>query len=359
LNNAVAGNYSVSITDANGTSIVQTYQLNAISNLSVTAATTTDYNGFEIRCFGNSDGKASAFPANGAGGTYTYLWSNGATTQSVVNLTAGTYTVTVEDGEECQMTATITLEEPQPLSSTANATNSGCTEGDNGQATAIVSGGVSPYSYLWSNGVTGPTSNNLPDGNVSVTVTDFNGCTMVENVPVPEGTELNVVEFSVPDSGGPNGQAGVTVSGGTWPYEYTWKDYPTATDSVLTELFPGEYLVLVTDANDCQVAKTIKVRDETLCGEVRTVITPEGDGKNEEFLIECLNRFSDNTLEIFNRWGQLVYRTEDYNDSDLWRGTTISGSDVPDGVYFYVFNYFDPGINAFVTKKGSVTVLRK
>jgi gliding motility-associated-like protein len=117
--------------------------------------------------------------------------------------------------------------------------------------------------------------------------------------------------------------------------------------------------VRVTDANGCQVIETIKVDDSTECGEVRTVITPEGDGKNEEFVIKCLSRFSDNTLEIFNRWGQLVYRVEDYNDDNLWRGTDVGGSDLPDGVYFYVFNYFDPGVNAFVTKKGSVTVLRK
>ncbi|MBK8563232.1 MAG: gliding motility-associated C-terminal domain-containing protein [Saprospiraceae bacterium] len=360
LNNIAAGTYFVTISDNGGASISTDYTLEAVSALTVTAeVTSVDFNGFEIRCFDGTNGEATAFPANGAGNTYSYLWSNGKTTKTIDSLAAGNYTVTVSDGEECEMTASVTLRQPDSLTATTTSSNSGCTEGNHGQATVIVGGGVPPYTYLWSNGAETPTANNLPKGLVSVTVRDFNGCSMVKNEEVPVSTELSVLGFSVPDSGGPNGQAGVIVSGGTWPFTFTWQDFPSATDSVITELFPGEYLVLVEDANDCQVARVVDVDDETLCGEVRTVITPEGDGKNEEFIIQCLNRFNDNTLEIFNRWGQLVYSVEDYNDDNLWRGTTTNGDDVPEGVYYYVFNYFDPGINTFVTKKGSVTLLRK
>jgi len=362
--NILPGTYSVTITYGAGTNtevtLIQTYVLEAQSSLSVTAEITSDYNGFDIRCFGGNEGKAKAFPANGVT-PYSYSWSNGANTQDVTGLSAGVnYTVTITDGQGCQMSATLNLSGPSLLTSNADASASGCTSSDSGQATVNVSGGVSPYDYHWSNGDTDKTADKLTPGeNFSVTVTDFNGCTMIENVAVPEVVALEAQGFSVSDSGGPSGVAGVVVDGGTYPYTYFWPEYEIVTDSVLTELFPGTYVVRVTDANGCQVIETIKVDDSTECGEVRTVITPEGDGRNEEFVIKCLSRFSDNTLEIFNRWGQLVYHTDDYNDDDLWRGTDVGGNDLPDGVYFYVFNYFDPGVNAFVTKKGSVTVLRK
>ncbi|MCF8246910.1 MAG: gliding motility-associated C-terminal domain-containing protein [Saprospiraceae bacterium] len=362
LTPVLPGVYTVSITDNNGSgiSITQSHELKAVSNLSVTANVTTNYNGFDIRCFGGNGGAAIAVPLNGLA-PYTYTWSNNKTTQAVNDLSAGiNYTVTIEDQQGCTMSAMLELKGPTQISAEANASASGCTPGDSGQASVTVGGGVQPYIYSWSNGDKDPTADNLtPGNNYSVTVTDFNGCTMIENVEVPDIVPLSAMGFSESDSGGPNGVAGVIVTGGTWPYTFFWPKYPEVTDSVLTELFPGEYLVRVTDANGCQVSKIIKVDDDTECGEVRTIITPEGDGKNETFLIKCLSRFNDNTLEIYNRWGQLVYRTEDYNDDNLWRGTTVGGDDVPDGVYFYVFNYFDPGTNAFVTKKGSVTVLRK
>jgi gliding motility-associated-like protein len=328
--------------------------------LAVTADVTKDYNGYDIRCYGGDGGEAEAFPSNGVP-PYTYEWNTGAISKTVAGLMANiNYVVTVTDGEGCKMSATVNLVGPQQLLSETVASASGCSEGASGQATVTPSGGVAPYTYHWSNGDKDKTADNLVPGDTySVTVTDLNGCTVIDNAPVPEVNPLTAVGVSVSDSGGPSGQACVVVTGGTWPYSYYWPEYETVTDSCLTELFPDTYVVRVTDANGCQIVKVIKVDDSTECGEVRTVITPEGDGKNEEFVIKCLSRFNDNTLEIYNRWGQLVYHTEDYNDDNLWRGTTMNGSDVPDGVYYYVFNYFDPGVNAFVTKKGSVTVIRK
>jgi gliding motility-associated-like protein len=369
--NLLPGTYTVTVTYGNLTNLevnfIESLPLTSLSSLSVSAEVTSDFNGYDIRCFGDTNGAAIAVPSNGVS-PYTYTWSNSAITQAVSNLAAGIdYTVTIEDAQGCTMSATVNLVGPSLLNSQATASNSGCSGGDTGQATVTVSGGVPPYTYIWSNGETTPTAHNLEPGKqYSVTITDFNGCTMIDNVTVPGGFPLTLEGQSVPDSGGPNGEARVLVSGGTPPYTFQWYVYVDGdavllpeTNSILTELFPQTVLVLVTDANGCQAAQTIIVGDETLCGEVRTVITP-GDGqRNEEFKIECLSRFNDNTLEIYNRWGQLVYRAEDYNDDELWRGTNTGGDDVPDGVYFYVFNYFDPGINIFVTKKGSVTVLRK
>lgn len=353
------GTYHVTVTDALGVSISQSFELTPVSNLTVTTEVTSDFNGFGIRCFGGSSGAVTANAFNGVT-PYTYLWNTGAATQTLNSLQAGVYTVQVTDQEGCKVSKSIEVKQPAALISNLDGAFLGCPGTLSGQATITINGGVKPYAYNWNTSPpqSGQTALLLAGGNYKVTVTDLNGCNLVGNVSIAEPDSMFIVGLSEPDSGGPNGSAVAQVVGGTWPYEFTWKGY-LEQDSILSELLPGNYFVVVTDANGCQVSKVIKVADETQCGEVRTVITPDGDGRNEEFVISCLSRYSDNHLEIYNRWGQLVYETKNYNDGNLWRGTSSRGNDVPDGVYYYVFDYFDPVKNQKVTKKGSVTVLRK
>ena len=198
----------------------------------------------------------------------------------------------------------------------------------------------------------------LSSGTYQVMVNDANGCAEVATTVIPEFEPLILTGASEPDEGGPNGKAIVIVESGTYPFKFTWKDH-IEEDSILTELLPGKYLVIVRDGNGCEETLFIDVADATNCGEVLTVITPDGDGLNEEFVIACLSRYYDNTLEIYNRWGQLVYKTKNYNDGDLWRGTNNRGEAVPDGVYFYVFDYLDPVTGQREVRKGSISVLRQ
>ncbi|MBI5914867.1 MAG: gliding motility-associated C-terminal domain-containing protein [Bacteroidetes bacterium] len=360
VDNILPGTYFVTITDALGVTIVETYQLDALSNLSGSIDVTSNYSGYDVKCNGDSNGIALATPINGVA-PYSYQWSNGATTQSTTGLSEGTMFVFITDAQGCGVVLSDSVIAPGPLTAQADAVNLGCADSNNGQATVIVSGGAIPYYYQWNDpdGSKTPTVSQLEGGSYRVTVTDANGCTMVKNVFIPVLTPMVVDDNSVPDSGGPNGQAIATVSGGTWPYEFTWQNNSFDVDSILTEQYPGIYFVIVEDANGCQVTKFLRVEDETLCGEVLTVFTPNGDENNEEFKIGCLTRFSDNILEIYNRWGQQVYQTDNYNNDNLWRGLNSAGEEVPDGVYFYVFDYLDPATNVRVTKKGSVTVLRK
>ena len=353
------GTYHVTITDALGVSISQTFQLASVSNLTVITEATSDFNGYDVRCNGGSSGVVAANAFNGVA-PYSYLWNNGGTTPNLTGLQAGVYTVQVTDGEGCKISKAVEVIQPPALTNDLEGVFLGCPGTRSGQATITVNGGVKPYTYAWN---TSPVQNGqtailLEGGDYKVTVTDFNGCNLIGSVFVPEPDSMFIVGVSEPDSGGPNGVAIAQVFGGTWPYEFTWQGF-LEKDSILSELLPGSYFVIATDANGCQVSKVIKVSDETQCGEVRTVITPEGDGRNEEFVISCLSRYSDNRLEIYNRWGQLVYEAKNYNDGNLWRGTNTRGNDVPDGVYFYVFEYLDPVNNQRLTKKGSVTVLRK
>ena len=105
-----------------------------------------------MSCNGGSDGTVMA---NVSGGTapYTYLWDNGQTTDSVYNLSAGDYNVTITDYNGCSSTSTATITEPIILTSSITSTNDvSCNGGSNGSAVVSASGGTAPYSYLWDNG---------------------------------------------------------------------------------------------------------------------------------------------------------------------------------------------------------------
>ncbi len=354
ISNLPVGSYSVTITDTLGASIVRNFEINSISNLTADVSIES-----EILCFGDNTGAVKATPADGMS-PYMYEWNNGLFIQEIFSLTAGSYTVTVTDDVGCEIVKSISISQPEKLNVNISTDNGAdCSEG-NGRATASVSGGISPYTYKWDDPLdqNGKTAILLNPGAFTVTVTDDNGCTETEDAIIDPITPLIIEGLSIPDSGGPDGEAIANVVSGTPPYEFVWKDF-IDTDSILAELLPGLYFVKVTDANDCEELVTIRVEDATICLEASAIITPEGDGFNEEFKLGCLSRYSNNRLEIFNRWGQLIFLADNYSNDNLWRGTNRRGNDVPDGVYYYVFEYFDPVSGTQQTQKGAVTVLRK
>ncbi len=354
INSLSVGTYMVTITDTLNASIVVSFEINSISNLDANIELTTD-----ILCFGDPTGGAKVVPSDGMS-PYTYAWSNSVFLDEIINAPAGDYTVTVTDAVNCQVVVGLTIEQPDAMTVNITTDNGAdCTEG-NGRATANPSGGTLPYTYTWDDplGQNGKTAILLEPGAFTVTVADDNGCEETANAIIDPITPLIIEGLSVPDSGGPDGEAIANVVSGTPPYLFEWRDY-LVSDSILTELLPDLYFVKVSDANGCEELVTIRVEDATICLEASAIITPEGDGFNEEFKLGCLSRYSDNRLEIFNRWGQSVFLADNYNNDNLWRGINRRGNDVPDGVYFYVFEYHDPVSSTQQTQKGAVTVLRK
>ncbi|HLG35137.1 MAG TPA: SprB repeat-containing protein [Bacteroidia bacterium] len=158
-------------------------------NISFTASS---HNGYHISCNRGNDGWITA---NATGGfpPYTYLWSNLATTQTISNLTASYYAVTVTDGLGATATNGLNLSEPQLLAVLLssylypNGYNVSCYQCFNGSITNNTSGGVSPYTYSW---VDGPTTQNRTSvgGSIlyKVTVTDANGCTAMRDITLTE-----------------------------------------------------------------------------------------------------------------------------------------------------------------------------
>src|SRR5678816_495814 len=163
---------------------------------------------------------------------YTYLWSNGAITEDISGLTAGTYTVTVTDANGCSTSSTsIVATVNSPITITPVVTNTICTASI-GAINITVSNGTAPYTYQWSNGATTEDISGLAAGTYTVIVTDANGCNttstsiiIADNSPI---TVIPVVTNTICTAS--LGAINITVSNGTAPYTYVYRYTTIAAD---------------------------------------------------------------------------------------------------------------------------------
>ncbi|RMG82453.1 MAG: PKD domain-containing protein, partial [Bacteroidetes bacterium] len=240
-----SGTYTVSLTVSDGTCTdVTTTTVNVYAAPTVTAVPTN------VSCGGLSDGSVTANASGGTSG-YSYNWDNGlGLGQTHSNIGAGVYTVTVTDLNGCKATATTTVQEPPALSvSTVVNQNVSCNGGNDGSATASVSGGTPAYSYNWSNGSTSASPTNFSAGTHTITVTDASGCTIIATAVITEPPALSLTTNVTPTdcNGAATGEASVSASGGTPGYTYNWTSGSTSSNA--TNLSAGSYTVTVTDAN--------------------------------------------------------------------------------------------------------------
>jgi len=253
-----AGNYSVTITSANGCSIVKNFTITEPTAIVVTPSQTN------ISCNGGANGSASVVVTGGTG-AYTYVWApSGGTAATASGLTAGTYTVTISDANLCQTTQSFTLTEPAALVATPSQTNVSCNGGSNGSATVSVTGGTGAYTYIWSpTGGTAATATGLAAGTYTVTVTDANSCTRTETITISQPDQLIASignQTAVSCKGENNGSATINVTGGTGTYNYVWSP-SGGTAATATELSPGNYNVTVTDANGCTTSQNFVIAE--------------------------------------------------------------------------------------------------
>ncbi|WP_154648002.1 Ig-like domain-containing protein [Pedobacter arcticus] len=252
-----AGDYKVTITDANGCELIKTITLSEPASPLSTTFTQTD-----IKCYGESSG---AIDISVSGGTspYTYAWDNGSTTEDLTGLKAGVYQVTITDANGCEFIKTIMLSEPvSPLAMTFSQTDIKCYGESTGAIDVSVSGGTSPYTYAWDNGKTDEDLAGLKAGDYKVTITDANGCELIKTITLSEPASPLAMTFSQTDIkcyGESTGAIDVSVSGGTSPYTYAWDNGSTTED--LTGLKAGDYKVTITDANGCELIKTIPLNE--------------------------------------------------------------------------------------------------
>jgi gliding motility-associated-like protein len=421
-----AGTYDVTITDTNGCTRVDSIALTEPQPITLALVPTVYGGGFNISCYGASDG-AVDLTVNGGTPGYVYAWSNLSFNEDVLNVAAGTYLVLVTDANACTMTDTISLTEPQPWSTNTVVSPTSCAGGATGSIDLTVSGSVPPYTYLWSNGATTEDVTALPAGNYSVTVTDANGCTVsvTETIFVISPVTLSMALTPATCFGFQDGAIDLTVVGGTTPYQYNWSNAANTED--ISGLIAGTYTVIVLDANSCTdtlsgtvtepqaiIANagpdfstceldvvlhgnalsagqtglwtslsgfgtlnepfdstctvtgigaginlfqwtitegacqgsdtvTVTLRDPEDCApvplEMPTGYSPNGDDRNDFFVIKGIENYPDNVFTVFNRWGNLIYTRDSYHNE--WNGQTRSGDNVPDGTYFVILRVND------------------
>lgn len=235
--NLSAGIYDVTVTDSFGCFNSTTIIIGNINGPTLTSSSLSS------TC-GNSNGSIDLVPSGGVP-PYTYLWSNGATTEDISSLSAGFYNVTVSDQNSCQGFASIAVSDSNLLAVTSVMTNPSC--GNSGNISLTLNGGTLPYTYLWSNGSTSNSLTNVQAGVYIVTVTEATGCSLIQNF---NATFYSYVYMnSTTPNCSNNGAITATPMGVNAPYTYLWNN--SEITQTITGLAPGNYSVTVTDSAGC------------------------------------------------------------------------------------------------------------
>ena len=256
-----AGNYTCTINNGCGT-IAKTFTITQPTAISATTSSTN------VSCFGGSNGTAGV---NASGGTPGYTYSSapsGGTGTTASGLTAGNYTCIITDAHSCTATKVVAVSGPSAaISATTSSTSVSCFGGSNGTAGVTVIGGTSPYTYLWApSGGISATASGLTAGSYTCTITDIKSCTATKVVAVSQPTAAITATTSFTNaSGGSNGAASVSVSGGTSPYTYAWAP-SGGTGATATGLTAGNYTCTITDSHSCTTAKTLTVTQPSPAG---------------------------------------------------------------------------------------------
>ena len=240
-----SGTYNLTVTDSRGCTVSSGASITQPFTLSLNIALFTN-----PACNGDSSGQVLA-TANGGVPPYSYLWSNGATTQDIDSVPAGAYTLNVTDAGGCQASISQSLTNPPTLVLSDSSSNVTCHGASNGFASVTATGGVPPYVYEWSDFQGTAAISGIPGGEYYIVVADHNGCRKTDSVFVSEPTALVVLDTVIPitcnnDS---NGKVNVGVSGGTSPYTYLWSTGATTAD--ISGIGGGTVTLTVTDANLC------------------------------------------------------------------------------------------------------------
>lgn len=283
-------------------------------------------------CNGGTTGSIQASVVGGVP-DYTIAWSHGANQLTLNNLSAGTYEVTVTDGNGTIASATAILAEPTPIVLEEIVQNVTCNGINNGSIQIFPSGGTPSYQYNWENGVRQFNNLNLPNGAYKVTVTDGNNCTANANYTVTEPTDIELSFSSSNAQNGVNGSIELNVTGGTGNYEYDWSS--GASTRNVDGLAPGNFSVVVTDENGCTAEGSINVITENTtsqdCYSVTVNITLDNYGEENKWELKDGNGEIIKTVGPFNNF-----------ENESVQATTLC---LPPGCYdFTIFDLWGDGM---------------
>ncbi|MFH2144357.1 MAG: gliding motility-associated C-terminal domain-containing protein, partial [Bacteroidota bacterium] len=352
-----AGTYFMTVSDLFGCSGFDTLLITQPAILSYSDSIVN------VTCHGYNNGQIYL---NVTGGTpsYSYSWigpnSFSSTSANISNLSHGGYYVTITDANDCSVSGIeFSISEPEkPVTIVISANPPECYNNADGIANATVTGGTPPYEYFWSNDDTGTSASNLGSGEYNITVIDGNLCTEIDTffISAPDQIISNETITNTSCIGNNDGNILLNVSGGTAPYSFVWNTDPVQYDSLVINLFANDYSVTITDFNNCAAVNQYTVSEGTdICLNIPNVFTPNGDGVNDIWEITGINLYEKVDLEIFNRWGDVIYAYSGSGSgyaSNPWDGT-FNGRELPISSYIYVLDIIDSSesYNGIVTIK--------
>lgn len=258
LANIPAGTYDLTITDANGCQ--ETFQAILTEPTAVVFNTTKT----DISCYDYDDGSITINPTGGVL-PYQLTWSDLGNGTTRTNLSPGTYTATIIDGNNCTYTENITIVDAPIFDIIGTKTDISCFGANDGAIDLTIVGGVAPLVLSWNDDPTaGLQRNNLGPGVYDVTITGADGCIQTETYVIDEPLEIqasglitNAFDCTDPNSGAID----LTVAGGTLPLRFSWNNGAITED--LTAIPAGNYAVTITDANGCQITENFTIIRQT------------------------------------------------------------------------------------------------
>ena len=338
-----AGSYTITAIDANGcATTTQTLTINQPTQLGA-AITNTTANGSCI-----SPNGAFTVAANGGTPSYTYISTTSNSNGIFTGQSTGTHSVTISDANACTYTLTTIISGiATPVISTTTQTNVLCNGQNTGAAVITATNGTLPYTYSWANNAS--TTNNISNvsqGVYVLTITDNGQCKVTQTITITEPTALNAITTGItnPCVGQNNGSISIEVNGGTPNYTYSWTNNNSITNS-MTDVSEGQYTATITDANGCtyQYPVSLKAEDGIGCTiKIPEIYSPNGDGKNDKWEIKGLDNYPNNNVQIFNRWGDEVFKAEPYKND--WEGTNkgdkslLGQGTLPVGTYYFILS---------------------
>lgn len=245
------GDYTVTVTDANGCTDISTATVGFFGAGTVSITQLQD-----VLCFGQTTAVLQSEMTNGTL-PYTYAWSvAGQVGQNLSGVGEGTYSVSITDTYGCSGEATHYVSQPDVLTASVEKQDVLCRGQNNGWATVTVAGGIAPYVYTWDHGPNSSHISNLAAGTYSVIVRDLNSCSVTEVVVInqPEKIlDLSVTTSDVSCAGRNDGLAIGVGNGGTLPYTIHWFQFNEfiASGTQIASLRAGDYTAEIYDENNC------------------------------------------------------------------------------------------------------------
>ena len=334
ISGLIEGDYTVNVFDKNGCPASKTITIEKTTPI-VLSTTKQD-----VLCHGDFTGSIGLTVTGGVP-PYSFLWNDGLISEDRTSLAAGFYSVKVTDFKGCEIsTAGIRIDEPSAITLLVNQVDLGFNTLPVGEIDLTVSGGVSPYTFEWSNGETTEDIKNLAAGPYNVTVTDQNGCPASKTVNITQQINDLVLNYDFTPASCPGGDDATAIaipSGGKSPYTYSWNNGETTQQ--ITGLVAKTYSVTVKDFEGLSRTAIVTIPETPLKYTIQSVtpndpICKGGDGQIDFVFTSVPNDYYDilfdggyfNNVEISGNRASVFPPAGTYNNLKVVvRGCTTPG----------------------------------